>query len=691
MPKNETIDVPTRPETPNTTPESPPEPSKYGANLPQSFAAKYGMPPIPGPRAKFAAFVKYWRSIPADKRANVMIYVYALFPALNFPDKEHAIAMWPGENLNPVGGEKGVGADEEAVLNELGLGNFYMQLKYTDTGISRVILVCWLNGYDDNLPGWRDFNAHPPLYVRDPSKYLVLDDEKNIKSGYITFLKSKGMLAGNAGTPTSVERQREDSNMAVETAAQTTAVGILGKVIESQLERKDTPPAPVAQPSEPSAERQAVGFVLETAKDTMRMAAETMRQNAVNVPEMMKATAELMRPAPVVDTTTPLVVKMMEQSEKTQDTIAGLHAQRADDLRTELRETRADMRQILARLNQPGGGGGSTAVVAAEDDFTSVAKQLVRKKLESMLGLGGDDDEPAPRRRRNPDEDDEDAPKPKRDWMEIIATGVTMLPSLLSGINLFMHNTQAMRTGGETTAPLTSEVLPSYPGTHPTHPGQGPFNSPIPASGRVGPSPIPNQNPNPQGSQQQMMNEFLSRIEPSLIGSFERGETGYEYAETFIKAFGRSGMMGYSALQAIGAYNTNQQIPEPDKTVNTIAHILSQYQPIWNKIGTQVPRLREFLIQFLDYDAFLGTSRDLMAMSSEYGVGSVKELLIAVAEDEAAADAEENANGEGDGGDGDGADDPGDDSAAPAPAVAPTPQPDPKKKGGRIRKPPVVQ
>ena len=145
------IDTETQPTTQEST-QKDANTTSTATRGPQGFAAKHGLPPLRGPQLTLEDFITWWRKVKPDKRKNISVYVYPLFPALEFPDREHSIAVLPGDK--PLGGETGPAEQSavQAALDMWGLGDFYFQLQYV-TETSRTMLVkAWLKGYSDNLP-----------------------------------------------------------------------------------------------------------------------------------------------------------------------------------------------------------------------------------------------------------------------------------------------------------------------------------------------------------------------------------------------------------------------------------------------------------------------------------------------------------------------------------------------------------
>lgn len=598
---------------------------------PQSFAAKHGLPPLAGSQLKFGDFITWWRKVKPEQRKQMSIYVYPLFPALEFPDREHSIAILPGEK--PLGGETGPPEESavQAALNMWGLGDFYFQLQFV-TETQRIMLVkAWLKGYSDNLPGYRDFTNHPPLFVRDP-KYVKLDDDKNIKSGFIQWMKKTGQLPGEAGVKETQESMAEVK--ATETLAASMGQ-IMGKVVDRAFEDKDAPaPAPVAQPD------QGVAMIRE-ALSTVH---EINKQNAVNLPELLRTAAEVTRhePAPVVPP--PDFTPFTDQVSKLTDAVIGMHAKRGDDLAQQLQQQNALMQRLLERERAP-----AMPIERTDPMDSLIATADKFGRLKEALGFTPPvpDDDP-PRRRRRPDADDEDEDGAKKS-NGILDSILNNLPTILSAMTTIgtlvvtgMHNAQVMKTGiGETAAP------PPAPGT-----GLLPFQAPP-----FMPNPQPSANPQLQSQPAPLQQEnpqmkalnFLQQLAPGLLGAFERVETGYEYAETFIKSCGRTGEFGYEALKMAGSappFGDPAQGFNPLGSAKVLAQLLSMYPPIWGKVGND-PRLTDFLMQFVSYDEFL---RDvdvpnLMRLCIEFEVDSVAEYL-ALPEDD---DVEGQSSGEEDG------------------------------------------
>lgn len=574
-----------------------------------SFAAKHGLPPIHGYRQDFASFLSYWRSIPVDKRPNVTVYGYRLFPVINLPPGEHAVMTIPGEH--PLGGEDG--SAEEEVLAQKGLGDYWFVMKYATESASKAVCTTWLMGHKDNLPGWRDFQNHPPLIEGDIGSVVKLEDEKNIKSGYISYLQGIGAIKG-AG-------QKENEDDMANEAAGTAAIGVLGKIAERAFDRQDAQQQPAAPAPAPHAanehEWDAINRTIETVN-------EVHKQTAVNVPELIKTVAELTRQEPVPpQDLTPLYAQITALTER----LFEAKGAEADELRNQLRELRLDMRSYM-QSNAAQARAVSDAPLAAPvlDPMVEMGRKFMEKKLEKLL-TDDDDEDDRPRRRRYA----EDAPQPQpvKEEKSLMSMLVENLPflmtagsALLNGIATAAHNVQVARTGvGETIAPAPI----SMPG-QPQQVQQG-GNPLLPQQTQSQPQGDPSMFETPQ----QKAMKFLATIEAGLVGSLERNETGYEYAELFIKTTGRLGDFGYTTLHnahTMAMLNT-QGLPFPGGSVAAIAQVLHMHGGIWSKIGNDT-RLALFLEQFVMYDEFLKDNdvANLNQLLRDFEVDTVADFLL---------------------------------------------------------------
>lgn len=630
------------------------------ANLPQNSVQRLGLPPLKGPRLKFAEFVQYWADIAADRRTHITVYVYVLLPLLNFPDREHSIDKIPGET--PLG-------TEEEVLNRYGLGDFHFKMKYSAEGVDKIITASWLTGFSDNLPGFRDFTNHPPLYIRDP-KYVVVDDEKNIKSGFIQWLRKTGQLPGGAPDENTKENDMADAQA---NAASTAILGDITKTLITDKLNK----APEAVPVPPTDHGTAM------MREAFSTSLEIARQTNVDVPKLLETAAKLMQhdPPPLPP---PVDFKpFTDQVASLTASVIGMHEKRADDMTKQLERQNDLMQRMLERERTPHV---APAPVHTErvDPVDSLIDQADKfSRLKTALGWTPPvvDDDPAPRRRRRPDDDeDEDADAKKGGG--ILESIFGNLPAILSAVTTIggivatsLHNAAVLKTGeGAAIAPPQGVLLP-----HQAPPFPGPTQAQFQPHMQM-------QQPNPQPQQQQQGDpqrmkafDFLSQITPGLLGAFDRAETGYDYAELFIKTYGRSGEFGYEMIKLSGTlppFGNPAQGFNPEGSAKVLAQLMSMYPPIWGRLGND-PRLEGFLIQFVSYDQFLKDADvpNLTKLCIEYEVDSVAEYL---------ALPEDTDEGEGDGGDGaEGADVRAAEAASESiPAVVPTVVP-----GMHVRKP----
>lgn len=550
--------------------------------------------------------VEYWRKCPKDKRERIQIKVYRLFPVILQSD-EHSIDTLPGEY--PLGGEDG--NVNEAILAKYGAGNYYFIMQYLsdDGGASAYKQICkaWCMGHKDNLPGFTNFRDHPPL-ISDITT-VVRNHEQNIKSGYIGYLIQSGRLPGEAHAAA----QAIGGDMA-DQAASTTAVGILGRVVEKTLEERDNRdrPSPAQTAPEPA------WGVIDKTIDTVNKIHEKNAVPQTDAVALIDKLSGVLKQdpidlRPVTDQITNLTNRMLEMQSK-----------QMDNLQAELTASRASADRLLAARVQaaehPPAQVVHTPAVVQDPLDALVATAEKMERVKQALGLDS-----TPRRR---DDDDDDVPKQApRSFFEslldnlpqIITAGIGMMTTY----GQMMHNMRVMQTGEGTTMPMQNAGAAPSPG-----PGRGVT---MPPAG------LPNPNPNPNATTtgaDPMQNAFtfLRQIEPSLVGSLERNETGYEFAELFIRAFGRTGEFGYSALCALGDGPPfgNPKLPMPDRAVHALATALGMYPPLWTKIGA-VPQLAEFLTQFVTFDEFMTTEgavgMSIQQLLAQEGVGTVREYL----------------------------------------------------------------
>jgi hypothetical protein len=585
---------------------------KYGGNLPQNSVQRIGLPALKGPRLKFKEFIEYWNEITPALRAHISVYVFALFPKLNFPDREHNIGVIPGET--PF-------ENEEDILNRFGLGDFYFKMKYSAEGLDKVITSAWLTGFSDGLPGFTDWTNHPPLFIRD-AKYALLDDDKNIKGGFIQWLRKTGQIQGETGADT-----KETETMAEVKASETLAGAmgqIMGKVVDKAFEEKETPAPVVTAPQ--------TNHGTEMMREAFSTSLEIAKQTNVDVPKLLETAAHLMQREPI--DYKPFTDQVMQARQESADLMKLLlHAEgkRAEDLAAQLQRQNDLMQRVLEREREP------RAPIERADPLESIISTADKfDRLKTALGFTPPvPDEDAPRRRkRNDDDDDEEKKKGIGEMiLENLPGIMTTLTTLGTLVVTGMHNARVMSTGeGQTIAPPAPQTgllpfqAPPFPGPNPNPQHQ--MHAP-PAQQQ--PQTMPQVDP--MAMQQQRAFAFAQQITPGLLGSFERNETGYDYAELFIKAYGRSGEFGYENIKTSG-----QQSPDapfnPLDNARALAQFLAMYPPIWTKIGND-KRSGDFLLQFVSYDEFLREQDvpNLMRLCIEYEVESVAEFL-ALPEDE---------------------------------------------------------
>lgn len=578
-------------------PDTPPAAQKAQSGA-AAVAARNGLPPINANRQKFADFTAYWRAIPGDKRQHVTVYVYRLFPVIILPDDEHAIALLPGEN--PYGGESD--SAEEAILHQHGLGDYFFILKYDADGSTKEVIRTTLRGYSENLPGYRDFKNHPPLIEGELSKVVNLTDARNISSGYITYLQGKNAIPGES------QKERDD-DMADQTAG-AVAMNTVGKFAERALDKLMEAPAPTAPPPPP--ENKGETFLLETVRGAIETINDVHKQHAQDTPALIRTVAELVQkgtPQPQ-DTS-----NLTNRIDVLVDKILDMKDATAADVRDQMREMRSDMRAIVTQFAQARTAEAGAQPQAVLDPMAEMGRRWVEKRMERLFGDDEEDD--APRRHRYEPEP-LPAPPPATSWWQTAVENapfiMSALGALVNGVATAAHNIQVARTGeGQSIAP---GATPTPPGMHagppmPHMPGRGAGTGGPPPGMLMNPAafpqqPQPPQQEDPMDIKRQMALQFLNTIEAGLVGSMERGETGFEYAELFIKTTGRLGTFGYTTLR--NSYKepslNKQNLPFPGGSVMALAEVLSMHAGIWGKIGTS-PQLELFLTQFVAYDEML--------------------------------------------------------------------------------------
>jgi hypothetical protein len=575
---------------------------------------RLGLPPINNPRVDFRDFVKYWTSI-SDKpiARQIFVYIYPLFPKLNFPQGEHNIGKIPGET--PI-------RSEEEILSRFGLGDFHFLMQYAGDGLGKTLVQSWLLGFKDNLPGFHDFQNHPPLFIRDP-KYVVLTDERNIKSGYIEYLKSKGQLPGAAE-----ESSKGDSNMAdVERSA-------VGRVLEKVVDKAFAdPPQQVQQehikpPDHP----------MEMIRETLSTVNEMNKQNTVNMPELITAIATATKQEPVKFPEPPPPVDFSPFTKQISDlttAVIQMHNTRAADLQAQLVRQGEMLVEALKVRSQPQPVVQQASQASGLDALVDQVEKI--EKVKTALGFTQPPADVEPRRRRRDEDEDEDDGG-KKPWWEGIMDN---LPAIIAGVTTLggiivsgMHNARVLQTGeGSTVAPPAAPANSGLPFQAPPFPAASLLQQPQmqphaqTQAAAAGPTFAPQQMQTPHDEAQQ----FAAHIAPGLTGAFDRGETGYEYAELFIKSYGRPGAFGYDALRSIGntpPFGNPADGFNPQTCVQVLAGLLKQAPIIWNRIGND-PRLGTFLLQFITFDEFIKEAgvTTLTKLYLEYDVESVAEYL----------------------------------------------------------------
>ena len=421
--------------------------------------------------------------------------------------------------------------------------------------------------------------------------------------------------------------------------ANVSAAGVLGDITKTLITDKLETPEVAARPPAPP-----VDHGTEMMREAFSAALEINKQTNVDVPKLIETVAGLAQHDP------PLPVDLRpltEQVTHLTDRMLDMNNQRSADLSVELRETRQLLNEVLRRERpqaavQAAPATGLDAIIEQADKFA---------KLKEVLGFTPpvpDDDAPRRRRRRDDDEDNDDAKK--KGIGEMILEN---LPTILASVTTLgtlvvtgMHNARVMATGeGQTVAPPPQTGIlpfqaPPFPGV-----GVGAAQPQSVPQMQIPQTQAPPAAANPQMELQQRAFAFAAQITPSLLGAFERNETGYDFAELFIKYYGRSGEFGYESLKTSG--QQSQDAPfNPLDNAQALARFLAVYPPIWTKIGND-KRLPDFLLQFVSYDEFLRAQDvpNLMRLCIEFEVDNVAEFLtLPDDDDDADADMDMNAH-----------------------------------------------
>lgn len=608
-----------QPVTPSPTTSTSPDPKKLpgskksrplvdgeGKKVPLTveIANRHGLPATAN-RLTFDKFITYWKNVPKNKVNSIDVFCYRLFVITDLPVGERAAASWlAGEQL--VGPDEGTEDAIEKILNQIGLGDYYFILRVDPGNGAKPVEICrsWLPGYKDNLPGWRDFNAHPPVIQGDPLHVIKWDDERNLKSGYISYLRSKGIGPR-------IQTEEEKESMAENQTAGSAAIGVLGKLAEKAFDKPEPTPVQVVQKEERKPE-------WETIRETIATVNNIHRENAINPVDIVKATAELMRPD------NSAAIAMQKRMDALLDQISQSKDEEARALREELREMRRTMAEMATRPPVQ-------EVAPVRSEWDELGRELLRKKI---MGDDEDEDEPRGRRQRYRDFDDYPAPAPApTPEPSLMAMIVSNLPALmtagaaiLQNLSSAAHNINVARTGEGQSIPVAAVTPPGMPGMMGGGMGMNPAPgmSPLVPGMMMAPPPgvVPGVQtlfPTPQENPQQKAMKLLDTIAPGFIGSFERDETGYDYAELFIRTVGRAGEFGYAALHDahMVAELNPQKLPFPQGSVAALSIVLSMHPGIWGKVGAD-RRLGAFLEQFVTYDEFL----------HKYEAQNITDLLI---------------------------------------------------------------
>lgn len=631
--------------------EPPPDPPPPGSTLP---SAAHGtvepLPPPPSPKLTPVKFFAYGRSLGAKHRARVCYYVYRLFPVINLKHKDPGARTY----IDVLPGEQAL-TDVDDVLGRWGCGDYWITLNDSGRNNKKVCETV-VRGWTENLPHFRDLFRYPPV-ISDIA-CVTLDDPKNIQSGYVSYLKQRGLVGDSVMSAEQQQAQqlkeKEQNEMAAENASAMGAMaGALASVATSVMNR-DTA---TATPSD--SER-----IWENVDKMTDKMGELYNKAAVDpvslISKTVAAVKELIPTPPPQDNT--VLNQVLAQNAELATRVDEMRSEQLKDLRAELREMRQEV--VAARSGViPGAGAPKTVLEQLREvkDFVAAVKDVA--------GVGGDDDD----RRVLPEPTP--APAPRKGLMDII---VENLPQIMQvGLGLLQQVT-AMRSGQPMPAqpapvpyafpayptgpglpmvpvpplgtmppipapppPMTSApvAVPAFGGGMPSGPADGPGIDPrvaaqyggggggmeggtVPSPNTVSmpaiqnppqaqPATQPPPPPPPMSQEMQQLIQLqtlLHDIEIPLVNHLEKSRRGYEFAEWFIMSRGRLGLGGYDALRANSEEAAKQQAGFVVKLLEPGAMPqLPQglYPPLWVKIAGNKAGFELFLTEFMTLDLFL--------------------------------------------------------------------------------------
>lgn len=504
-------------------------------------------------------FFDYWKGIPEDKEDAATIYVYRRWPVINrqFADPTAV------KTIDKLVGKSPFQNDdfEGDIAHRYGEGDYRFFMNEGSAQITR----CDIQIRNDQ---------YPPLV--DPRE-LVQGDPLN--AGFIQSLRMRGVkLPGDAGYGQATEQTKQEEEESEEMKeAGAAAITVLSDIARDAMNDKRRPDP---EPRVSGAETAGLTLISNAAQSSMKMvqdtAASLLESRSTQNDPFVTVTAimglvDKLKPAPVADTTTPLLEKMFTL------------------FQSEMAATRREMAELRnTSSNRSEEGTGQLA-------FIDQLKQMKEMKELTTEMFGGGE----PRRKRSDDDDDEDDDRPRRRrepeslvstiFKSIGPSLPTLIQNGMMAITAFQtitHNLAVAKSGqGQPIAPTAPAASPQQSNPSATGLNSGPAPLDPEAEAFLATQP-------PEDAQViRHVVPYISTLEAPFLKHFFDENLGGEYFAEFLINSAMDGRKTYEQISSMGK--------------EALLKILHAHTSIWRQVQSLQPKLDLFLDRFVNHDALM--------------------------------------------------------------------------------------
>lgn len=497
------------------------------------------LPELPGGRnAKPAVLVKWWTELTPEQLEHLAVYVYRKWPvwdAKRFDPKAQT-------NIRMYTGPCPFSLDhwERDILTEFGSGDYSFSIN--DDAINRWGIM---------FKGMRDFDNYPPLV---DIRLVMLDDPAN--KSYVDWLRVRGRLDG-------IDLKENGDNMA-NNEALNRSLDMNERLTDRVI---DLSAVAAGKPAEidtrARAEMRGMELVQEGAKETISFMRETMS-------EITKSQTQNADPLQMVDRIISLTQGLNKgdgRADELAKQMLEMERRRGDDLREEMKELRAEMRNVR---ENGGSGGGFGGIIAQLKDVGGI------KDILTDLGLI---------KGSVTEQSEEKSTTPNSFKAMIFNSLLQQAPQLIGAGGL----------NGLASTLMNGLAFMNRPAGAPGQPAPQQPQSQQPAVEAAPAAPPPNINgfpmPSPTGNATvDPLLQYVWRITPALLHHMgTESLNGYTFARWMIDS-DASGRQNYNMAKEAGSESFSQ--------------LLEMYPPVWSILVKTPVTLKTFMEEFLTLDAW---------------------------------------------------------------------------------------